>query len=98
MRIEGNLGRSTKAKQETFQTLQKQIDDIEAKIENTQKFFENSSNILGLVHAGSGLRAKIIHTLEGDIYPTSLDWALIRVDDKCHSVTNEVRPLPASGH
>lgn len=70
------------------------VKDCEKRIDDIEKFFHNSRNILGPVKCASGFRSKNLHTLDGASYPTNLDWALVKVDTNKRPPSNKVNDLP----
>ena len=84
----------TEPRKKAWKKIHSAIMDLEKKINDIQRFFQNSDNILGLVRGASGFRLKKIHTLGDKDHLTTLDWALIKVDGEKRKPSNEVSNLP----
>lgn len=87
LRQEGLFGELSEAKQRLWQQKQNTIDEQQSAIDNIREFSQKTgltgSNTLGFVNGGaSGFKLKKLHPRPGEDLPSSLDWALIRVDDK----------------
>ncbi|KAJ5681432.1 uncharacterized protein N7477_001372 [Penicillium maclennaniae] len=80
----------TEPKKMAWQKLHSAVMNHEKKINDIQGFFQNSGNSLGCVRLASGFRSKKLHTLDDKSHPTNLDWALIMVDVKKRSPSNEL--------
>lgn len=84
----------TERQKENWKEGHSTVMDCEKRINDIQRFFQNSDNILGHVRGASGFRLKKIHTLDGTDHPTKLDWALIKVDVEKWQPSNKVTNLP----
>lgn len=85
-------------KKKLWNEIHSEVMDREKQIKDTQRFFQNSDNILGPVRVASGYRLKNLHTLGDKKHPTNLDWALIKVDVEKRNPSNKVTNLPALSH
>jgi hypothetical protein len=87
----------TELRKQAWRRYHSKIMDCEKNINDIQRFFDNSDNILGPVRFASGYRLKNLHTLGDKDHPTNLDWALIKVNEK-RNPSNEVTNLPTLSH
>lgn len=84
----------TESREKSWERQHSNIVNEEERIDDIQRFFQNSDNILGHVRFASGFRSRAFRALDGESYPTTLDWALIEVDAAKRTLSNKVSNIP----